>query len=140
MIVDKRLEAQKEQHRHIETMAKYMPRQLEAPKTESVFPWNPDVEKYRNLAIDLIALSVDTLGADSRKIVSRSEAQKNAAFVGAQTFENALLFLTKNGLARVQMTGGRSDGTWVTKHHDQERTVGDLANLIAPLEIQKAFK
>lgn len=115
----------------LELKLKYSPA-LPAAHATAERTWKPELEKWRWSAVDLIALTVDTLGRNSTKIVSRGDAQQNEAFKGAGRFENALSFLTGNGLAYVVMRGGRQEGTNI----QDGLTAGELLAILSPARLR----
>ena len=123
--VDVQLEHER---RMLELKLKYSPPALPAAQAaQADRTWKPELEKYRNLAIDLVALTISQFGRDSKRIISRGDAQTNIAFKGAGTFENAVSFLTGNALAYVLMTGGRQEGTVI----NGDLTAGELMAILS---------
>ncbi len=119
--VDARLEHER---RTLELQLRYahaLPRPAQAVTTI------PEVEPYRNLAIQLVALTRDLMGEDSTRIASREMAQDYDPFRGAKTWERAVEFLTAYGLVYQMLKGGRSEGTAIK----QGMTARDLAEVIA---------
>jgi hypothetical protein len=83
-----------------------------------------------------VALTICVHGRDSKRIVSRGDAQSNICFKGAGTFESALSFLTGNALAYVLMTGGRQEGTVI----NGDLTAGELMAILSPARLSGGAK
>lgn len=119
--VDARLDHER---RMLELQLKHAPA---LPKPSQAVTVIPEVEPYRNLAVQLVAFTRDLLGDDATRIASREMAQHNDFFRGAKTWERAIDFLTAYGLVYQMVKGGRNDGTMIK----QGLTARDLADAIA---------
>lgn len=89
---------------------------------------HPEVEPYRNLAIELVAITREKLGDDTDRILSREQAESYELFRGHKTWEHAIDFLEAWGYAYQHLKGGRSEGTKIGK----EMTIAELAKVITP--------
>jgi hypothetical protein len=98
------------------------------PKPAQAVTVHPEVEPYRNLAIELIAVTRDLLGDDATRIASREKAQPYGSFRNHRQWEQAVSFLTAYGLVYQMVSGGKSEGTVIGKG----RTAAELAQMITP--------
>ena len=98
------------------------------PKPAQAATVIPEVEPYRNLAIQLVALTKDLMGEDATRIASRETAQGYDPFRGHKQWEQAVSFLTAYGLVYQLLAGGKNEGTAISKN----RTAAELAQIIAP--------
>jgi hypothetical protein len=138
-----RLAWQKERNRHIEEVIQrgfdpntYLPvvrpAQISAPQTHKQIEWKPELEKWRWTAVDYVVLTIDTLGRDSKKLISANEAQKLDDWKGAGRIQNAFDFLSGNLLAYVKMSGGKQEGTYI----QDEMTAGELMAILSPARLR----
>lgn len=97
------------------------------PKPVQAMTAIPEVEPYRNLAIQLVALTRDLLGEDSTRIASREKAQEYFPFNDHKVWGRAIDFLTAHGLVYQMVAGGKSEGTMISRN----RTAAELAQMIA---------
>jgi hypothetical protein len=96
--------------------------------------WKPELEKWRWTAVDYVALTIDTLGRDSKKLISANEAQKLDDWKSAGRVQNAFDFLSGNLLAYVKMTGGKQEGTYI----QDEMNAGELMAILSPARLRGA--
>jgi len=117
-------------------------RQAQLPAPVQVQPvihqieWKPELEKYRYIGIELVAVTISMLGRDSKRIISRGDAQANDAFKGASTVQNAFDFLKGNHLTYVKMNGGKPEETVI----ENEMTASELMAVLSPARLRGASK
>jgi hypothetical protein len=118
----------------LELKLKYNPPALPAARATADRTWKPELEKWRMAAIELVALTIDTpeYGRDSTKIISANRAQANELFKSAGRVQNALDFLTGNGLVYVIMAGGKQEGTAI----QDSLTAGELMAILSPARLR----
>ncbi len=128
------LNMQEENHRYDLAMKKldyeHMPA-LSGPAQKQIERvWKPELEKWRRPAIDIVALTVDVLGEDSKWLVSHKKAadMKNEAVGSGSVFQSGLDFLTGNLLACVQIKNERQLGTTI----NDGLTASELLKVISP--------
>ena len=112
--------------------------QLPAPVQTVIhqIEWKPELEKYRYIGIELVAVTISMLGRDSKRIISRGDAQANDAFKGASTVQNAFDFLKGNHLTYVKMNGGKPEETVI----ENEMTASELMAVLSPARLRGASK
>lgn len=118
--IDRRLAHEKQM---LELKLKHSAPALPAPAIEH----HPEVEQYRSLAVSLLDITRQQFGDDSKRIASREMAQQFDAFKGAQTWENAVSFLSAYHLVYTLLNGKRSEGTYIS----DGRTAQQISALIA---------
>jgi hypothetical protein len=138
----------KEKHHHAEQMAEkgivvtgngfpdytWIQSQIAAPEQKQLprHEWNQDVEKWRMAGVELVALTIDMEGRESKKIISREKAQENDLFKSAGRVQNAFDFLGKNHLTYVQMAGGKQEGTYI----QDSMNAGELMAILSPSRLR----
>lgn len=110
--LDANLEQQRAQWNHERDMLKL---QLEHRPALPAPEYHAEVEPYRQLARELVALTREKLGDQADRILSREQAESYDLFRGHKTWEHAVEFLTAYSLVYELRNGKRNEGTVINK-------------------------